>query len=312
MSADVGTPGPLPIIAGYEIHGQLGLGPLGKVYRARELSTGRMAVFRGFTRPPGADQKQWTQAVARFRELLSGHQRVSGHPAIQKIYEFGEAGPLFYIASEFFDGRTIRNIVDTDGPQPLAFAVEVFRQVADALDYAARHGQSHTDITPFNVLLTINGSVRVINFGLGHARDKSGSPYVSPEQIAGADGDLQSDVYGMGTVIYELLSGRPPFTADTAAALAAMVRSSVAAPLFNQPPFARDVVAKMLAKSPEYRYATASEPIRDLEQGRAPLEVRSGMVFPSDYGRAPVQRKATLASFPLAQMDLLEIGRAIT
>ncbi len=297
----------LPVIAGYEIHGELGRGPLGKVYRAREIATGRIAVFRGFARPAGADEEQWTQAVDRFRELLAAHERVDSHAAIQKIFAFGEQGALFYVATEYFDGRTIRSIIDNDGPQPLAFAIEVFRQVADAVDYAAANGQCHTDITPYNILLTPNGSVRVINFGLGHTRDKTGSPYVSPEQLAGFEGDLRSDVYGMGAVMYELLSAKAPFTGETGHEVVAKVRSSIPAPLLNQPPFVRDVLAKMLAKSPSYRYETAAEAISDLEQQRAPLEVRTGMVSAAEFGRYHAQKRHTLADYSLSQMDLLRI-----
>jgi serine/threonine-protein kinase len=307
MPAQTETSPALPVIAGYEIHAELGRGPLGKVYRAREIATGHIAVFRGFTRPPDADSQQWEQAVARFKELLANHKRIDGHPAIQKIYTFGEEGPLFYIASEYFDGRTIRSIIDNDGPQPLAFAIEVFRQVAEAVDYAAIQGQCHTDITPYNILLTPNGSVRVINFGLGHSRDKTGSPYVSPEQLAGFEGDLRSDVYGMGAVLYELLGGRAPFTGETASEVVTKVRTSVPAPLLNQPPYVRDILAKMLAKSPSYRYATASEAIQDLSRQQAPLEVRTGMVSTAEFGRYELERRPSLANYALSQMDLIRI-----
>jgi serine/threonine protein kinase len=111
----------------------------------------------------------------------------------------------------------------------------------------------------------------------------------------------------MGAVLYELLSGRPPFTGETTREVVAKVRSRVPAPLLNQPGYVRDVLAKMLAKPPDYRYHTAAEAIQDLQAMRSPLEIRTGALSAAEYGRDREERQHTLADYSLSQMDLMRI-----
>ena len=205
-----------PIIAGYKIGKEMGQGPLGKIYRAAHTETGQRVVFRGFTKPAGADDAKWEAAKNQFRDLLAAHQRVEEHLNVQKILAFGEEDDLFWIATEWFEARTLHQILTEEGAQTRRRTFDIFEQVARAVDSAGERGLSHTDLTPYNILLVKPPAnepnriiVKVINFGLAHARRKYGSRYAAPEQLNGVEGDRRADVYAAGALLYEMLAGVP-------------------------------------------------------------------------------------------------------
>lgn len=267
-----------PIIAGYRVGAEMGRGPLGKIYRAQHEETGQFAVLRGFARPEGVDEARWDAAKAQFRDLLTAHQCLPPHPAIQKILGFGDENGLFWVASEYFEAKTLHYVLTEEGPQALAWAVSVFRQVGEAVDWAGLHGLCHTDLTPFNVLLVRDPElapgqirVKVINFGLAHARRKFGSRYAAPEQMTGVEGDRRSDVYATGVLLSEILTGRPLIEGKTPEEIAAKVRSAPI-PVFPNfwPAYVQNILTAMLARDPARRYERVSQAIEDLAAKRNP------------------------------------------
>lgn len=263
----------LPVIAGYEVHEEIGRGPLGKVYRAVNKKTGTQVVFRGFHKPATADDEHWNLAIARFQKVLEAHHKVDAHPNIQTLVDWGTDGKLFWLASEYFRGRPLRAVIDEDGPQSIHAATPIFEQVATALDQAEKRHLAHGDITPYNILVLPDSSVRVINHGLAHTRNRAGSPYLAPEQVRGDSDDARSDVYGMGVVLYEVLSGHLPFQSDNVDELARMIQQQPVPPLPDQPDYVNAVLAKLLAKAPVSRYTKALDAIGDLKRRQAPAGV---------------------------------------
>ena len=267
-----------PVIAGYRLGEEMGRGPLGKIYRAQQQQSGEWAVLRGFTRPNGVEEARWDAAKAQFRDLLTAHKNLPSHPALQKIVDFGDEDGIFWVASEYFEAKTLQHIVMEEGPQALAWAIAVFRQVAEAVDWAGNRGLCHTDLTPFNVLLVRDpelapGQVRVkvINFGLAHARRKFGSRYAAPEQMGGAEGDRRSDVYSAGALLCEMLTGRALIEGKTPDEIAAKVRTG-ATPVFPNfwPAYVQNILTAMLARDPMRRYERVTHAIEDLAAKRNP------------------------------------------
>lgn len=247
----------MPIIGDYEVGAELGQGPLGKVYVAAQIQTQQKVVFRGFMKPHDADDEHWEAAIQRYAEELTMAQRLS-HPNIAQIYQFGQLEEIYWVASEYFEGLTMTRILDRQGPQTPEWVQSVLEQVSMALDYAAREGAVHTDLTPYNVLRLEDGQIKVINFGLGHIRDKWGSPYLSPEQVRGEPADLRSDLFALGSLTFELLAGDPPFFRGDADATAAAILSDDLPPLPKYPRIER-FLHKMLAKEKEDRFQSALE-----------------------------------------------------
>ena len=294
---DNAAPPKNPVIAGYRIGEQMGVGPLGKIYRAMHETTGGSAVFRGFARPDGADLEKWEAAKNQFRDLLGAQHRIDKHPVIPNILGFGEENGLFWIASEYFEGRTLQQILAAGGAQDLPWCIEVMRQVADAVDHAGEQGLPHTDLTPYNILLVNHADapnrvdVRVINFGMAHARAKRGSRYAAPEQQMGSEGDRRSDVYAAGALLFEMLAGKPVFAGTTADEIARKVVSEPVLGLVGRPAYVQNVLGAMLAKEPRFRYATVGEAVEDLANKRSPAGVdRHDGVERGDGGRLAARR----------------------
>ena len=272
-----------PVVAGYRVGEEMGRGPLGKIYRAQHVETGDMVVFRGFTRPADADDTAWQAAKEEFRSLLEQHRRIDGHPVIQQIIAFGEEGELFWIATEYFEGRPLHEFLGGGtGGRPMDWAVAVMKQVAAAVDFAAERGLAHTDLTPSNVLLLNEAGpepavprVKVINFGLAHARNKFGSPYAAPEQVTGKEGDRRSDVWGAGALLFHLLTGALPFVGDSPKGIAGQILQGAPPIPGSLPEYARDVLAKMLARNPSARYPSVGAAVADLEFRRSPKVLTS-------------------------------------
>ena len=289
----------------------MGAGPLGKIYRAVHEATGEKAVFRGFTRPEGADPEKWEAAKNQFRELLEQHHRIDKHPTIQAISGFGEEQGLFWIATEYFEGRTLQQILASGGAQDLPWCLEVMRQVADAVDYAGERGLPHTDLTPYNILLVNHREspnqvdVRVINFGMAHARSKYGSRYAAPEQQNGFDGDRKSDVYAVGALLFEMLTGKPIFTGTTADEIAQKIRTE-ALPngLSGRPSYVQNVLGAMLAKAPRFRYASVKEAINDLANKRSPAGADRHDGVEMDTARLLAERRGERKLSDTAESDL--------
>jgi len=258
----------------YRIVRKIGAGGMANVYLAEDQELGRRVAIKILNDRHANDD----QFVERFRREAKNAAALS-HPNIVSIYDRGEAEGTYYIAMEFLDGRSLKELIVGRGPAPVDVAVEYVRQILSALRFAHRHGIVHRDIKPHNVLVDGEGRVKVTDFGIARAgtsqMTEAGSivgtaQYLSPEQARGTATDQRSDLYSLGVVLYELLTGESPFDGDTPVEIAMKHLSTVPElPSTHRPdlPRALDlVVMRALAKEPEDRYQSAEEMDADLER----------------------------------------------
>ncbi|KOX35219.1 serine/threonine protein kinase [Saccharothrix sp. NRRL B-16348] len=263
----------------YELGETLGYGGMSEVHKGRDVRLGRDVAIKVLR----ADLARDTQFQERFRREAQNSAALN-HPAIVAVYDTGETqteyGPLPYIVMEFVDGRTLRDIVKTQGPLSGKRAMEVMADVSAALDFSHRHGIVHRDVKPANVMITRAGAVKVMDFGIARAVHDGQAAvtqtaavigtaqYLSPEQARGEAVDGRSDVYASGCVLFELLTGEPPFTGDSPVAVAYQhVREDPKPPSALNPkvtPALDAIVLKAMAKGPANRYQSAAEMRADL------------------------------------------------
>jgi serine/threonine-protein kinase len=258
----------------YMIVRKLGAGGMADVFLAEDQELGRRVAIKILNDRHANDE----QFIERFRREAKNAAALN-HPNIVSIYDRGEAEHTYYIAMEFLDGRTLKELVVGRGPAPVKVAVEYARQILSALRFAHRHGIVHRDIKPHNVLVDREGRVKVTDFGIARAgtsqMTEAGSivgtaQYLSPEQARGAEVDQRSDLYSLGVVLYELLTGQTPFDGDTPVEIAMKHLSATPRPpsqIRRDVPRDLDmVVMRALAKDPEARYQSADEMDADLER----------------------------------------------
>jgi eukaryotic-like serine/threonine-protein kinase len=252
----------------YRVVRRLGSGGMANVYLAEDGELGRQVAIKILNDRHAADD----QFVERFRREAKNAAGLS-HPNIVQIYDRGEAEGTYYIAMEYLEGQTLKELAAVRGPLSIREAIAYARQILAALRFAHRKGIVHRDIKPHNALIDDDGRVKVTDFGIARAGPASqmteaGSiigtaQYLSPEQARGGAIDQRSDLYSVGVVLYELLTGTVPFTGDTPVEIAMKHLSSV-----PEPPSARrpevprpldQVVLRALAKDPDERYASAEE-----------------------------------------------------
>jgi serine/threonine-protein kinase len=253
---------------------KLGAGGMADVYLAEDQELGRRVAIKILNGRHAND----AQFIERFRREAKNAAALN-HPNIVSIYDRGEAEDTYYIAMEYLDGRTLKELVVGRGPAPVNVAVEYVRQILSALRFAHRHGIVHRDIKPHNVLVDREGRVKVTDFGIARAgtsqMTEAGSivgtaQYLSPEQARGTEVDQRSDLYSLGVVLYELLTGQTPFDGDTPVEIAMKHLSATPRPPSQiRADVPRDldmVVIRALAKDPAARYQSADEMEADLER----------------------------------------------
>ncbi len=263
----------------YELGETLGYGGMSEVHRGKDVRLGRDVAIKVLR----ADLARDPQFQERFRREAQNAAALN-HPAIVAVYDTGETrtdyGPLPYIVMEYVDGRTLRDIVKGEGPLPAKRAMEVMADVCAALDFSHRHGIVHRDVKPANVMITKTGAVKVMDFGIARALADGQAAvtqtaavigtaqYLSPEQARGEAVDARSDVYAAGCVLFELLTGEPPFTGDSPVAVAYQhVREDPKPPSSLNPrvPAQLDaIVLKAMSKGPANRYQSSAEMRGDL------------------------------------------------
>ncbi len=272
----------------YELDGVVGRGGMAEVYRARDIRLDRIVAIKTLRTDLARDQI----FQARFRREAQSAASLN-HPSIVAVYDTGEdmaSGlPVPYIVMEYVDGRTVRDLLQ-DGHRLLPERLlEIIDGVLRALDYSHQAGIVHRDIKPGNVMVTRNGDVKVMDFGIARAMSDAQATmtqtaqvigtaqYLSPEQARGERVDSRSDLYSTGCLLYELLTGRPPFTGDSPVAIAYQhVRENPIPPSRvdpDVPPWADAIVLKAMAKSPADRYQTAADMRADLQRAASGLPV---------------------------------------
>jgi beta-lactam-binding protein with PASTA domain/tRNA A-37 threonylcarbamoyl transferase component Bud32 len=272
----------------YELDGVVGRGGMAEVYRARDIRLDRIVAIKTLRADLARDQI----FQARFRREAQSAASLN-HPNIVAVYDTGEdmatGVPVPYIVMEFVDGRTVRDLLQ-DGHRLLPErSLEIIDGVLRALDYSHQAGIVHRDIKPGNVMVTRNGDVKVMDFGIARAMSDAQATmtqtaqvigtaqYLSPEQARGERVDSRSDLYSTGCLLYELLTGRPPFTGDSPVAIAYQhVRENPIPPTRvdpDVPPWADAIVLKAMAKSPADRYQTAADMRADLQRAASGLPV---------------------------------------
>ena len=256
----------------YRIVRKLGAGGMADVYLAEDQELGRRVAIKILNDRHAAD----AQFIERFRREAKNAAGLS-HPNIVSIYDRGEAEGTYYIAMEYLDGRSLKELLVTRGPTPIKIAIDYARQILAAMGFAHRNGIVHRDIKPHNVVVGGEGRLKVTDFGIARSgasqMTEVGSiigtaQYLSPEQARGAPVDQRSDLYSLGIVLYEMLTGHVPFTGETPLEIAMKHLSSVPKPpseLRPEVPHDLDmVVLRALAKDPDERYQSAEEMSADL------------------------------------------------
>ncbi len=262
--------GTLPTLGRYEVSRQLGRGAMGIVYLGKDPRINRTTAIKTFTLGEDLDKEETDKLKAEFFREAESAGTLS-HPNIVTIYDAGEEHDLAYIAMEYLEGTELKPYTRKDSLLPIRKVVDYGADIADALDYAHQRGIVHRDIKPSNVMLLKNGTVKITDFGIARIAASSqtqtgvikGTPYyMSPEQIAGEKVDGRSDIFSLGTMLFQLLTGEVPFYAESPAGLVNKIMNvrhpdprrinpKVPSPLCA-------ILDKALAKEREKRYQRAS------------------------------------------------------
>jgi eukaryotic-like serine/threonine-protein kinase len=299
------------VLAGrYRIEAAVGEGGMAKVFRAQDDVLGRTVAVKVLA-PEFARDRQFVQ---RFRREAQSAAALN-HPNVVSVFDTGSDGPVHYIVMEFVEGRTLRDVLAGDGRLHPRRAAEIAESMCRALAGAHQQGLVHRDVKPGNVMLTPSGEVKVMDFGIarvitGEALTQTATvlgtaSYFSPEQAKGEPVDARSDVYSAGCVLYEMLTGQPPFSGDSPVSIAYKhVREDPELPSrLNRDvsPGLDAVVMKAMAKNPANRYQTATEMAEDLhrvEQGEQVLATPILPGQPTEVVSRPVRHTEVMSALP--------------
>src|SRR6185503_2879149 len=261
---------PGQMLGPYRIINQIGKGGMANVYKAYQPSVDRYVAIKVLPSQLAESQEFATrfQQEARIIAKLE-------HPHILPVFDYGESDGVAYFVMRYLDAGTLRDKMEAGRPLPLNDIDRIFTQLTDALSYAHSFGIIHRDLKPANALIDSHGNIFLIDFGIARLLESAsprltqtdaimGTPaYISPEQAQGQDVDQRSDIYSLGIILYEMVTGRVPFTADTPLAvilkhisdpmpLPSALKTDIPAPI-------EQVILKALAKKPQDRFATAAE-----------------------------------------------------
>src|SRR3989338_4297292 len=270
----------------YEVLGELGQGAMGIVYKARDPLIDRVVAIKTITLSLALDEKE--EYEGRFYQEAKAAGRLN-HPNIVTIYDVGKSGDVAYIAMEFLQGRELRDIMNDGGLLPVDQVLDIVAQVAQGLAYAHEHEIVHRDVKPSNIMVVRDGHAKITDFGIARMASSAvrtqtgmvlGSPkYMSPEQVMGKALDQRSDIFSLGVMLYEMLTGKPPFNGENVNAIMYQTVNAVPAPPSTMnpavPEMANFIVAKALSKGLDDRYQNAKDFAIDLRACRDTL-LRSG------------------------------------
>ncbi|MGQ9732223.1 MAG: Stk1 family PASTA domain-containing Ser/Thr kinase [Candidatus Zipacnadales bacterium] len=285
------------LLAGrYRIEEEIGRGGMATVYSAFDLSLERRVAVK-VLHPELANDPN---TVARFRAEAQAAAKLS-HPSIAQIYDTGEEKGCYFIVMEYLPEPDLKSVIRNFAPLPPHKVAEMAIQACEALGYAHQHGLVHRDVKPHNILFTADGRVKLVDFGIAAAVGERGpqsvlvgsAHYLSPEEVRGNPPTPQSDIYSLGVVMYECLTGQTPFHGETVEAVLSRRLTEAPPPLraLNPalPPAAEHIVMKAMARDPNQRYQSAGELLGDLrrlalgaplETTPPPLEATKTLVLP--------------------------------
>ena len=304
-------------IAHYRVERLLGAGGMGEVYLAEDERLNRKVALKLLPERFSADEER----VRRFQREARAASALN-HPNIITIYEIGQADQRHYIATEYIEGVTLRDRIAAPEPVSIAEVLNVAVSVSNALATAHEAGILHRDIKPENIMLRPEGYVKVLDFGLAKIAD--GSPkdtttgslmgtlhYISPEQAMGGAPDARSDIYALGTVIYEMVTRRPPHTGENFVELAiAITKETVKAPsslVPGLPPDLDHILLKALDKDRNRRYQTARELYDDVRTLRQELEFENKLIHSAPPALA--NQRTEMLTMPPTTSNLITLIR---
>jgi serine/threonine-protein kinase len=279
----------------YQVEARIGAGGMAEVFRGFDPVLSRTVAIKVLLPQFASD----TSFVHRFRREAQAAARLN-QPNIVGVYDSGSDDDTQFIVMEFIEGRTLAEFMETGRKPTPVQAAEIARKICAAIAAAHAQGVIHRDIKPGNVMITRDGTVKVMDFGIARMLGPETAPqtsavlgtasYLSPEQAQGTPVDARTDIYSLGTVLYELLTGRPPFTGDSSVAVAyKQVNETAVLPSSVNPevPARLDaVVMKALSKNPSNRYQSAEEFSADLARVIAGEEVEATPLMPAIIGDA--------------------------
>jgi eukaryotic-like serine/threonine-protein kinase len=275
----------------YEVEGRIGAGGMAEVWRGHDRVLNRTVAIKTLLPQFARD----ASFVDRFRREAQAAARLN-HPGIVSVYDSGTDGDTPYIVMHLIEGRTLADFLESGKTLPPMQAAKIAQEVAEALAAAHAQGVIHRDIKPANIMITRDGKVLVMDFGI--ARLISGpetapqtsavmgtASYLSPEQAQGQSVDARTDIYSLGVVLYEMLTGRPPFTGDSPMAIAYKQVNATPEPPSSVdpdvPPELDAVVMRALSKNPANRYQSGQEFAADLERARTGGQVLATPLLPA-------------------------------
>lgn len=282
--------GSRPTLGRYDIHKILGRGAMGVVYLGRDPKINRDTAIKTIRFSAEFDQTE----AGRLKEQFYREAETAGrlnHPSIVTVYDVGEDYDLSYLAMEYLDGHTLKEYTKENKLLPLTLVASVVADVAEGLAYAHQQGVVHRDIKPANIMVLKNGRAKVMDFGIAKAMSGGGTRtgmikgtqlYMSPEQVMGRPLDGRTDIYSLGLVLYELLTGKHPYKVDDLTVLVYKILSEKPAPvkeLQSSIPKAFDQILELaLAKDREKRYQDAGRMARHLRQVADRLRLHAGPI----------------------------------
>ena len=282
----------------YKLGEMIGTGGMADVYIAEDTRLARQVAVKVLR----SDLARDPSFVARFRKEALAAAALN-HPGIVAVYDSGEV-PEPYIVMELISGHTLRELIHKGERVPLKRALEIGEGILAALEYSHQTGIVHRDIKPANIMITDNGDVKVMDFGIARALADLGATltstwnvvgtaqYLSPEQALGEVADLRSDIYSTGCLLYEMLTGKPPFTGETPVSIAYQHVSGVFAPptsiVADLPAGVDTLLTVALAKNPNERYQSAGLMLDDL------YKIQAGQVVTTKVASKPVSRRKVL------------------
>jgi len=270
-------------IGRYQIIREIGRGAAAVVYEAQDTQLGRAVALKVLTVGANLMGAARREAIERFYREARAASKLS-HPNIAQIYDVGQDGGRHYIAMELCQGVTLRDILRFEGRISEARVKAIALQILNALEAAHAAGIIHRDIKPENIVVGQNDRIKLTDFGIAKVLSDAtmtqtgmmlGTPaYMSPEQVLGKSVDARSDLFSLGVVLYECLSGRKPFEGDTITAVTHKIAYVDPDPLTGVASPWPEIVTKALCKAPTNRYQCATDMLSDIRADRAPYQPR--------------------------------------